>query len=229
MYAIVFMDYLTKWPEVFATSDQIAETIARLFVEQIVGRHGVPERLLSDRGANFLSSLMLEVCKLMGTTKVNTSGYHPRCDGLIEKFNVTTMLSKCVEKNGCNWDVRLPYLLYRVAMQESTQYSPFYLLYGRQSQVPTDTVLDQPSPTYPVEFNSYAEELRHGNSLTRVSRRLRNDRNISMTRRSINQIFKLVSMSWSTIQVRSVEMLGSLLVLISDHTKSFLRPQPMLR
>ena len=47
-YVIVFQDYLTKWPEVFATEDQKAETIARLLVEQVVARHGVPKRLLSD-------------------------------------------------------------------------------------------------------------------------------------------------------------------------------------
>ncbi len=45
-YAVVFMDYLTKWPEVYPTSDQTAETIAKLFVEKIVCRHGVPTKLL---------------------------------------------------------------------------------------------------------------------------------------------------------------------------------------
>ena len=39
-YAIVFTDYLTKWPEVFATKDQTALTIARLLVEEIVCHHG---------------------------------------------------------------------------------------------------------------------------------------------------------------------------------------------
>jgi hypothetical protein len=101
-YTIVFMDYLTKWPEVFAISDQTAETIGQLFVESIVAWHGVPERLLSDRGQNFLSRLVAEVCQLLGLTKVNTSGYHPQCDGLVEKLNSTliNMLSKCVEKRG---------------------------------------------------------------------------------------------------------------------------------
>ena len=55
-YAIVFMDYLTKWPEVF-TSDQTAPTIAKLFVEVLISRHGVPNQLLSDRGPSFLSKL----------------------------------------------------------------------------------------------------------------------------------------------------------------------------
>ncbi len=50
-YVVVFVDYFTKWPEAFPVPDQTAETIARLFVEQIVCRHGIPEELLSDRGA----------------------------------------------------------------------------------------------------------------------------------------------------------------------------------
>ena len=41
-YIVVFMDYLTKWPEAFAIPDQTSLTIARLFVEKIVSRHGVP-------------------------------------------------------------------------------------------------------------------------------------------------------------------------------------------
>ena len=45
-YAVVFMDYLTKWPEVFPASDQSAPTIAKLFVEGIVSRHGVPRELI---------------------------------------------------------------------------------------------------------------------------------------------------------------------------------------
>ena len=42
----MFVDYLTKWPDVFAVPDQTADTIARLLAEEIVTRHGVPERLL---------------------------------------------------------------------------------------------------------------------------------------------------------------------------------------
>ena len=101
-YAVVFMDYLTKWPEVFATSDQSAATIAKLLIEQIVSRHGVPSEILSDRGRAFLSGLMKEVEQLLGFHKANTSAYHPQTDGLVERFNrtLTTMLAKTVEKGG---------------------------------------------------------------------------------------------------------------------------------
>ena len=59
-YAGVFVDYLTKWPEVFPTPDQSALTIAKLLVEHIISRHGVPRELLSDRGGAFLSRLLKE-------------------------------------------------------------------------------------------------------------------------------------------------------------------------
>ena len=72
-YAVVFVDYLTKWPEVYATPDQSAYTIAKLLVDQIVCRHGVPAQLLSDRGMAFLSQLMQEVCSVLGVKKVNTT------------------------------------------------------------------------------------------------------------------------------------------------------------
>ena len=54
-YAVVFIDYLTKWPEVYPTRDQSSLPIARLLVKHIIPQHGVPSQLLSDRGATFLS------------------------------------------------------------------------------------------------------------------------------------------------------------------------------
>ena len=97
-YAVVFTDYLTKWPEVFATKDQTALTIAELFVEEIVCRHGVPGQLLSDRGAAFLSRLLKEICNLLGVKKINTTAYHPQTNGLTERFNRTLRDTVCWPK-----------------------------------------------------------------------------------------------------------------------------------
>ena len=78
--------------------------------------------------------MMQEVYQLLGVYKVNTMAYHPLRDGLVERFNrtLTDMLAKKVKKNGRDWDVQLPYVLfaYRASMQESTRDSPFFLLYG---------------------------------------------------------------------------------------------------
>ena len=127
LYAVVFMDYLTKWPEVLPVPDQSAATIAKLLVEEIVSRHGVPSEVLSDRGRAFLSGLMKEVETLLGFHKVNTSAYHPQTDGLVELFNrtLTSMLAKKTEKEGRDWDQHLPYVLfvYRASQQQSTRES----------------------------------------------------------------------------------------------------------
>ena len=162
-YAVVFMDYLTKWPEVYPTPDQTAETIAKLLIEKIICRHGVPAKILSDRGANFLSELLQNIYQLLGTHKINTAAYHPQTDGLVERFNrtLTDMLAKTVEKNGRDWDQHLPYVLfaYRTSMQESTGESPFFLLYGRDARLPTEAALTSTRTCYQVDIDDYKTDL----------------------------------------------------------------------
>ena len=46
-YAVVFMDYLTKWPEVFAAPDQSSDTVAKLLVEEVVSRHDLPSEIVA--------------------------------------------------------------------------------------------------------------------------------------------------------------------------------------
>ena len=162
-YVVVFLDYLTKWAEAFAVPDQQAETIACLLTEHVISRHGVPEELLSDRGTNFLSELIAEICKVLGMKKINTSGYHPQTDGLVEKFNPTliNMIAKSCEIHAHDWDEHLAHLLiaYRVSAQESTKESPFYLLYGRDPRIPTETALSHSTSPYNVDPDDYKVEL----------------------------------------------------------------------
>jgi hypothetical protein len=141
-YAVVFVDYLTKWPEVFAVAGQSSATIAKLLVEKVVSRHGVPSEILSEHVRAFL---MKEVETLMGYHKLNTTAYHPQTDGLVErcKRTLTSMLATTVEKGGAEWDDQLPYVLfaYRANQQASTRESPFYLQYRRDPRLPVPEVL----------------------------------------------------------------------------------------
>ena len=162
----MFADYLTKWPEVFATSDQTVLTIAKLFVEQIVCCHGVPAQLLSDRGAAFLSRLLMEICELLGVEKLNTTAYHPQTDGLAERFNrtLTDMLAKKVEQGGRDWDVHFPFVLfaYCASLQVSTKESPFYLLHGCDPRLLTTFGLDSmqlQQEQHLTNLDTYKEEV----------------------------------------------------------------------
>ena len=105
-HVVVFQDFLSKWPFVFAVPDQKSERIARLLAEEVIPVFGVPEALLSDRGTNLLSHLMKDLCQMLGIRKLNTTSYHPQCDGMVERFNRTlkTILRKHAGTFGNQWD-----------------------------------------------------------------------------------------------------------------------------
>lgn len=56
---------------------------------QVFSRLGVPKEIVSDKGNNFMSSLMSELRKLLSIRKLNTTPYHPQANGLVEMLNET--------------------------------------------------------------------------------------------------------------------------------------------
>lgn len=142
-YIVVFVDHLTKWVESFATPDIQATTIARFLFDEIICRHSTPKSLHSDRGSNFLSNIVKELCKLLQISKTFTSSFHPSGNGLVERSNATIAraLSMFVDKNHKDWDVYLPAVMFAFRATpntETTSFSPFYLVYGREPIFPLD-------------------------------------------------------------------------------------------
>lgn len=161
-YALVFQEYLTKWPEVYAVKDRTAPTVAGCLTDFIC-KHGVPTRIIHDRAAEFMSDMLQETARILGITQLPTSGGHPQTDGMVERLNRTLkqMLTKVVSKGGKDWDELLgPILLaYRTAPHTSTGESPFTLLYGRDARVPTSLDFYHPTISMPVLETDYAREL----------------------------------------------------------------------
>ena len=144
---------------VYPVSDQNALQIAQLFAEEIVPFFGVPEALLSDRGTNLLSHLVLDICKLLGVKKLNTTSYHPQSDGMVEQFNhmLKTKLRKHASNFGAQWDNYLPGVLwaYRNTPHESTGEKPSFLLFGMDCRSPTEAALLPPTPTQVTDVSDY--------------------------------------------------------------------------
>ena len=138
-----------------------------------------------------LSTLVQQICRVLGVDKINTSGYHPQTDGLVEKFNATLicMIAKSTP-DGAEWDTRLPYVLfaYRATMQESTKESPFFLLYGRDPLIPMSTVLTYQRSPYTIDINDYkSEQMTYPGQAwkLRISKSHRATRKCSMSRKLV--------------------------------------------
>jgi transposase InsO family protein len=158
-YACIFMDRFSRFPEAFGIPDKKAETVAKVLVEQIVCRYGCPRTLLSDRGGEFLSELSDETYKLMNIKKLNTSGYRPQTNGMVEKFNHTLVqsISQYISADQRDWDDFLPFACfqYRSSKNETTNESPYYLLFYRDMKMPLDRVY-----SHDEQFTSSVEYLK---------------------------------------------------------------------
>jgi hypothetical protein len=155
-YILTCIDHFSKWVEVFPMRNQEATTVARLLVDKVFCTHGMPIQLLTDQGANFESQLFKEVCRLMGIDKIRTSAYRPSTNGNIERFHGTlnAMLAKWISSNQRDWDDKLPAVAfaYRTSIHDTTGFTPYYLLHGREARAPADlvygTAVDATNETY---------------------------------------------------------------------------------
>ena len=97
-YILVVSDYFTKWKEAFPLADMEASSIARVVVNEIICRFGIPDTIHTDQGRNFESGLIRDICQLIDVKKTHTTPYHPESDGLVERLNRTLidMLSMAV-------------------------------------------------------------------------------------------------------------------------------------
>ena len=139
-YILVMSDHFTKWVEAVPMPNQRAETVAKAFVDEVVTRHGVPTKLLTDQGRNFEADRMKQVLSLLGVQKLRTSPYLPQTDGQVERMNRTLkgILMAYVNKDQNDWDDHLPLALfaYRSSVHSSSGVSPFKAIYGREATTP---------------------------------------------------------------------------------------------
>ena len=139
-YIIVAIDYFTKWPEAKAVKEATAKEVSTFILEEIICRHGCPKRILSDRGSHFNNEMIRELTEKFKVKHGFSSPYHPKTNGLVERFNKTLCESLAKLKEDKEWDRLIAPTLfaYRTKVQGSTKVEPFYLTYGRKPTLPMD-------------------------------------------------------------------------------------------
>jgi hypothetical protein len=114
--------------------------LAELYMSRIVCLHGVPKKIVSNRGSQFTSKFWEKLHASMDTKLNFSSAYHLQTDGQIERTNqiLEDMLRACGLKYGKSWDKSLPYaeFSYNNSYQVSIKMAPYEVLYGCQCRTP---------------------------------------------------------------------------------------------
>ncbi|GKE40033.1 putative reverse transcriptase domain-containing protein, partial [Tanacetum coccineum] len=137
----VIVDKLTKSAHFLAIREDFStEKLARLNIDEILARNGVPVSIISDRDGRFTSHFWHFVQKALGTRLDLSTTYHPQTNRQSERTIPTLkdMLRACVIDFGGSWDVHLPLaeFSYSNSYHSSIRCAPFEALYGRKCRKP---------------------------------------------------------------------------------------------
>lgn len=150
-FLLVAVDKFTKWIEAVPVTNQGA-TAAVNFFKGITCRFGTPHSIITDNGSNFTSEEFQEFCEERGIQISYASVSHPQTNGQVEKANglvcsgLKKRLLRPLKKAAGAWVEELPSVLWslRTTPNRSTQYTPFFMVYGAEAVLPSDVRFEAP-------------------------------------------------------------------------------------
>ncbi|GKE04043.1 putative reverse transcriptase domain-containing protein [Tanacetum coccineum] len=137
----VIIDHLTKSAHFIPARDiDSMETLTRVYIKEIVSRHGVPISIISDRDSHFTSRFWRSLQSALGTQLDMSRAYHPKTDGQSERTiqKLEDMLRACIIDFEKGWERHLPLVefSYNNSYPASIKAAPFEALYGRKYRSP---------------------------------------------------------------------------------------------
>ena len=101
-------------------------------------------RLLSDKGTSFTSSIIVELCKILGIQWLQTMPYHPQTYRLVERSHQTIMcmIGKLGEDKKADQPSHLAEIVhaYNATQSAVTRYSPHYLMFEWWPRLPINFI-----------------------------------------------------------------------------------------
>ena len=144
-YLLTIMCATTRFPEAIPLKQINAKEIVRGLIK-FFSWVGFPKIIQTDQGTNFTSTLFRQVLRELEVHHVKSTAYHPQSQGALERFHQTlkTMLRSYCLQHEQEWDQAVPLLLFaaRSAVQESTNYSPFQMVFGHEVKGPLKLLKD---------------------------------------------------------------------------------------
>ena len=158
---LVITDHYTNFALAVPTRNQDAKTVAKVLMDNFIVHYGLFKRLHSDQGGSFEGKVIKHLCQLLNIAKSHTTPWHPESDGKTERFNrsLISMLRTLEPSKKSNWKDHVATLVhaYNCCKHSSTNFSPYYLMFGRSPRLAVDIFLGNPEPE---GMNSTASNIR---------------------------------------------------------------------
>ena len=155
-FAIVAIDYFTKWVEAEPLSTIIEAKCINFIWKNIICRFGVPHSIVTDNGKQFDNPSLKEICQELEIHKLFSTPGHPQASGQVKADNKTIKdnLKKKLEQLKGAWVDELPIVLcaHRTTPKKATRETSFSLVFGTEAIILAEVGL----PSYRVE--NYAEQ-----------------------------------------------------------------------
>ena len=85
---LVVVDQFSKMIRLMAITTSISSSkVARIYRDDIWKIHGIPKKIISNRGPQFVLTFMGELCKVLGIKRAMSMAYHPQIDGQTKRIN----------------------------------------------------------------------------------------------------------------------------------------------
>jgi len=112
---------------------------ARQFRDNVWKLHGLPTRIVSDRGPQFTAEFTTELYRLLGIKAARTTAYHPQADGQTERVNqeLEQYLQLFTNERQNDWAdlLSMAEFQYNNHIHSSTQQTPFLLDSGQHPRM----------------------------------------------------------------------------------------------
>ncbi|GJV47653.1 putative reverse transcriptase domain-containing protein [Tanacetum coccineum] len=127
------------WEELKDWETDPMDKLVRMYLKEVVTKHGIPVSIICDRDPRFASNFWRSLQKALGTSLDMSIAYHPQTDGQSERTIQTLkdMLRSCVIDFGNGWVKHFPLVefSYNNSYHASIKAAPFEALYGQKSVV----------------------------------------------------------------------------------------------
>ena len=132
-YLLTIMDQSTKWPHTFPLYNKCSDEIAERLFDSIC-QYGCMTEVLSEFGRDFDGKIIGKLMTEYNVMQIKMRDYRATENAVDYKWHQT--LLDLVEQHGENWDKNLSgaMMTYRTTVHESTKHTPFFLMYGRETQ-----------------------------------------------------------------------------------------------